>query len=68
MKESLNLTICMAKVRNFLIYVLLIFTLFDNFLGELFWNNGDRYEGEFKDGKYHGQGKKEVIYLKMYCF
>ena len=33
------------------------------FIGKLFWNNGDRYEGKFKDGKEHGQGKKQVITL-----
>jgi len=36
------------------------------FIGEYFGNNGNRYEGEWKDGKYHGQGKKEVIYLMIY--
>jgi len=44
----------------------LILTLFDYSLGELFSNNGYRYEGEFKDGLYHGKGKKEVIYLLIY--
>ena len=28
-------------------------------LGEWFWNNGDRYEGEFKEARQHGQGKRE---------
>jgi len=27
-------------------------------IGKLFWNNGERYEGEWKDGKANGQGKK----------
>jgi len=31
-------------------------------LGKWFGNDGDRYEGGFKDDKYHGQGKNEVIY------
>jgi len=42
-------------------YDLLILTLFDDSIGKSFYNNGDRYEGEFKDSKYHGQGKKQVI-------
>ena len=45
---------------------LLILTLFDYSLGELFLNDGDRYEGEFKDDVLHGKGKKEVIYLLIY--
>jgi len=28
-------------------------------IGEYFWNDGDRYEGEWKDGKEQGQGKKK---------
>jgi len=44
----------------------LILTLFDDTLGEYFWNNGNRYEGEWKDDKKHGQGKKEVIYFMIY--
>jgi len=47
---------------------LLILTLFDYSLGELFLNDGDRYEGEFKDDVLHGKGKKEVIYLLIYWF
>jgi len=44
----------------------LILTLFGYSLGELFLNDGYRYEGEFKDDVYHGKGKKEVIYLLIY--
>jgi len=40
--------------------------LFDYSLGESFLNDGDRYEGEYKDGKRHGQGKIEVIYFMIY--
>jgi len=42
--------------------------LFDDSLGKWFGNNGDKYEGEYKDGKKHGHGKKKVIYFKIYCF
>jgi len=31
-------------------------------IGEFFYNIGRRYEGEWKDGKRCGQGKKKVIY------
>ena len=44
--------------KRYLLNDLLILTLFNTFIGKYFWNNGDRYEGEFKDGKRHGQGKK----------
>jgi len=36
------------------------------FIGEYFCNDGDKYEGEWKDNKKHGQGKKEGIYFKIY--
>ena len=59
MKASGKITKCMAKVRNkWLLYDLLILTLFDDSIGIYFWNNGNRYEGEWKDGNKHGQGKK----------
>jgi len=29
-------------------------TLFYALIGNKFWNDGDRYEGEWKDGKIHG--------------
>ena len=28
------------------------------FIGKFFYNDGGRYEGELKDGKKHGHGKK----------
>jgi len=40
--------------------------MFDYYLGMWFENNGSRYEGEFKDGNRHGQGKREVIYLMIH--
>jgi len=40
--------------------------MFDYSLGKWFGNNGERYEGEFKDGLYHVKGNKEVIYLLIY--
>jgi len=30
-------------------------------VGKFFWNDGDRYEGEWKDGKAHGQGNKSAL-------
>ena len=69
MKASIKMTTGMAKVRNNdLLDDLFIQTLFDDSIGEWFGNNGHRYEGEFKDGFRHGQGKKYVIYLIIYWF
>ena len=31
---------------------------FNTLIGEFFYNNEERYEGEWKDDKKHGQGKK----------
>jgi len=38
------------------------------FIGKFFWNNGNRYEGKWKDDIMHGQGKKEDIYFLIYLF
>jgi len=67
MKVSLKMANSMAKVSD-LLDDLLILTLFDDLIGKWFGNNGDRYEGEYKDGFMHGQGKKYVIYLIIYWF
>jgi len=32
--------------------------LFNASIGKFFWNDGEKYEGEWRDGKMHGQGKK----------
>jgi len=42
---------------------LLILTLFNIFIGEFFYNNGDRCEGEWKDGNMYGQGKKSDLLI-----
>jgi len=60
MKVSGKMTKSMAKVRKRdLLYYLLIQTFFDDAKGKLFWDNEIRYEGEWKDGEEHSQGKKE---------
>jgi len=40
--------------------------LCDDPTGKLIWNNGNIYEGVWKDNNMHGQGKKEVIYFVFY--
>jgi len=40
-------------------------TLFYDSIGKFFYDFGNRYEGEWKDGKKHGLGKKEVINLRF---
>jgi len=67
MKVSGKMAKSMAKVRkSYLFYDLLIQTLLDDSKGKEFWNNGDRYEGEYKNGIIHGKGKKQVIYFMIY--
>jgi len=67
MKASGKIVNTMAKVRSkWLLYDLLILILIDDSIGKSLYNNGDRYEGEFKDSKYHGQGKKQVIYFLLH--
>ena len=38
------------------------------FVGKFFWDDEERYECEWKDGKQHGQGKKVVICFKIDWF
>ena len=40
---------------------LLIQTLFNTLTGKFFCNNGDIYEGEWKDNEKHGKGKKSDL-------
>jgi len=71
MKESGKTTICMVKVRKSdWLNDLLILSLFNTLIiGKFFYNNGDRYEGEWKDNNMHGQGKKKwMIYWTIYWF
>jgi len=63
MKESGNMARWMVKVKKVIYWVILI--LFDVLIGKIFWNDRDKYEGEWKDNKMHGQGKK--IYWFSYC-
>jgi len=35
--------------------------MFDDLIGKFFWNNGKRYEGEWKEDKMHSQCNKEQI-------
>jgi len=60
MKESGKMTRSMGKVRNkwFIELFLLILTLFNAFIGKMFFNAESRYEGEWKDDKRNGYGKK----------
>ena len=39
----------------------MILTLFITLSGKFFCNNGNIYEGEWKDDKKHGQGKKSYL-------
>jgi len=41
--------------------IYLFLTLFNASIGEKFCNNGDRYEGEWKDDKIQGLGKKSDL-------
>jgi len=57
MKDRPRITNHMDKVcTSYLLFLSFHFILC--FIGKLFLNNGDKYEGEWKDDKKHGQGKK----------
>jgi len=59
MKETSKMTRHMAKVRHKLLFVWFIDSNFIwSSIGKKFFNNGNRFEGEFKDDKMNGQGKK----------
>ena len=60
MKESGKMASSLIKVRKviFIEWFWLILTLFNAWTGEFFYNNGDRYEGEFRDDWINGKGKK----------
>jgi len=47
----------MVRVLNKLLIVWLIDSNYDPSIGKKFFSNGNRYEGDFKDDKAHGQGK-----------
>ena len=49
--------------KSYLFSDLLILRLLDDSKGKKFWKNGCKYEGEWKDSKKDGTGKKEVMYL-----
>ena len=57
MKENSKIINSMVKVqfgsKRILFCVICLFTFK---IGKYFESNGDRYEGQFKDNKYNGQG------------
>jgi len=58
MKVSGKMSTRMANVRKKSLTLWFIYSnIFVDIIGKLFWNDGSRYEGEWRDGKYHGQGK-----------
>jgi len=60
MKESGKMANRMVKVtKSDFLNDILILTLLNALIGKEFYNDGDRYEGEWKDGKKHGQGNKK---------
>ena len=60
MMASIKKTKSMAMVTKELFNLTFIgFHIFPNDnSGRIFWNNGSKYEGEWKDDKKHGHGKK----------
>ena len=68
MKDRPRITRQMDKVCTIQLFIILGFFIIVCFINKFFWNDGDRYEDKFKEGKQHGQGKKEVIYFMNYGF
>jgi len=59
MKESIKIARGMGKARKVISWMnWLILIMFNALIGKYFYNSGSIYEGEWKDGKAHGQGKK----------
>ena len=59
MKETSKMARWMVKVRNKLLFAWFIDSNFIwSSIGKKFFSNGERYEGDFKDGKMNGEGKK----------
>ena len=61
----------MVKVRKWFIEWFIDSNIIQYFQGKFYWKNGDRFEGEFKDGNQHGQGKKlyllnDLLILKLF--
>jgi len=56
--EIINTTI----VENGICYFLPIFFCFFSLIGVQFFSDGDRYEGEYKDGCFSGYGKIDFNY------
>jgi len=50
MKVNGKMVNCMVKVRKKWFTLWLILSLIDDSLGKLFGDNGNTYEGEWKDG------------------
>jgi len=51
---------------SYLLYGLLILTSYDDSKGKLLNSIGERYEGDWKDNKKNGQGKKEGFTLSFF--
>jgi len=39
-------------------FFLEVYLFYSVSIGKYFWNDGKKYEGEYKDGKEHGKGMK----------
>lgn len=72
MKESYDRANYMEKVRRdywFMVFYWFSFSTLKtivNFLGKLSFPDKTRYEGEFRNGLYHGYGKNRNIILDYY--